>query len=117
MKQILRKKCVELFKRNDVHLIVKVSVVCTGDNEQFLVIAGQLAVRCFAEIAGVRLFPVYQQHGRADFAAVLQDRHIQERQRGGHIPTAVRVQATGVIATWRFVVGVLVLHKLRSILR
>ena len=68
-------------------------MVCTGDNEQFLVIAGQLAVRCFAEIAGVRLFPVYQQHGRADFAAVLQNRHIQERQRGGHIPAAVVVQA------------------------
>ena len=66
-------------------------MVCTGDNEQFLVIAGQLAVRCLAEIAGVRFLSVYQQHGRADLAAVLQDRHIQERQRGGHIPTAVGV--------------------------
>ena len=92
-------------------------MICTGDHEQFLVIAGQLAVRCFAEIAGVRLFPVYQQHGRADFAAVLQDRHIQERQRGSHIPTAVGVQAAGVIATWRFVVGIIVLYKLRCVLR
>ena len=50
-------------------------MVCTGDNEQFLVIASQLAVRCFAEIAGVRFLSVYQQHGRADLAAVLQDRH------------------------------------------
>ena len=73
LSQILRKECFQLFKRNDVHLIVKVSVICTGDNEQFLVIAGQLAVRCFAEIAGVRLFPVYQQHGRANLAAVLQN--------------------------------------------
>ena len=44
LSQILRKECVELFKRNDVHLIVKVSVICTGYDEQFLVIAGQLAV-------------------------------------------------------------------------
>ena len=98
LSQILPKECVELFKRNDVHLIVKVSVVCTGDNEQFLVIAGQLAVRCFAEIAGVRLFPVYQQHGRADFAAVLQDRHLQERQRGRHVPAAVGVQTAGMVS-------------------
>ena len=74
LSQIRRKECVELFKRNDVHLIIKVSVVCTGDNEQFLVIAGQLAVRCFAEIAGVRLLAVHQQHGGADLAGVLQNR-------------------------------------------
>ena len=83
------KERLQLFKRNDVHLIVKVSVVCTGDNELVLVIAGQLAVRCFSEIAGVRFFSVYQQHSRADLAAVLQDRHIQEGKRGGHIPAAV----------------------------
>ena len=92
-------------------------MVCTGDNEQFLVIAGQLAVRCFAEIAGVRFLSVYQQHGRADLAAVLQDRHIQERQRGGHIPAAIGVQAAGVIASGRLIVGVIVLHKLRCVLR
>lgn len=34
----------QLSKRNDVYLIVKVGVVCTGYDEQFLVIAGQLAV-------------------------------------------------------------------------
>ena len=117
MKQILRKECVELFKWNDVHLIVKVSVVCIGDNEQFLVIAGQLAVRCFAEIAGVRLFPVYQQHSRADLAAVLQDRHIQERQRGGHIPAAVGIQAAGMVASRSLIVGIIVLYKLRCVLR
>ena len=92
-------------------------MVCAGDNEQFLVIAGQLAVHCFAEIAGVRLFPVYQQHGRADFVAVLQDRHIQERQRGGHIPTAVGVQAAGMVASRSLIVGIIVLYKLRCILR
>ena len=87
----------QFFKRNDIHLIVKVSVVCTGDHEQFLVIASQLAVRRLTEIAGVRLFSVYQQHGGADLAAVLQNRHIQERQRRRHIPAAVGVQAAGMV--------------------
>ena len=91
LSQIRRKECVELFKRNDVHLIVKVSVICTGDNEQFLVIAGQLAVRRLTEITGVRFLSVHQQYGGADLAAVLLDRHIQERQRGCHVPTAVGV--------------------------
>ena len=74
--QIFLKERFQLLKWDHVHLIVKVGVVCTGDNEQFLVIAGQLAVRCFAEIAGVRFLSVYQQYGRADLAAVLQDWHI-----------------------------------------
>ena len=89
-------------------------MICTRDNEQFLVIAGQLAVRCFAEIAGVCLFPVYQQHGRADLAAVLQDWHIQERQRGCHIPAAVGVQAAGMVASRSLIVGIIVLYKLRA---
>ena len=107
----------QFFKRNDVHLIVKVGVVCTGDHEQFLVIAGQFAVSRLAEIAGVRFLSVYQQHGRANLAAVLQDWHIQERQRGGHIPAAVGVQAAGMAATGSLIVGVIVLYKLRCVLR
>ena len=83
-------------------------MVCTGDNEQFLVIAGQFAISRFTEIAGVRLFSVYQQHSRADLAAVLQNRHIQERQRGGHIPAAVGIQAAGMAASRSLVVGIIV---------
>ena len=75
-----------------------------GDDEQFLVVAGQFAVSRLTEVAGVRLFSVYQQHGRADLAAVLQNRHIQERQRGGHIPAAVGVQAAGMVSARSFVV-------------
>ena len=37
------------FKRNDVHLIVEIGVICAGDNEQLLVVPGQLVVRRFAE--------------------------------------------------------------------
>ena len=67
-------------------------------DEQFLVIAGQLAVCRLAEIAGVRFLSVYQQHGRANLAAVLQDRHLQERQRGRHAPAAVGVQTAGMVS-------------------
>ena len=67
-------------------------------DEQFLVIAGQLAVCRLAEIAGVRFLSVYQQHGRANLAAVLQDRHLQERQRGRHVPAAVGVQTAGMVS-------------------
>ena len=60
---------------------------------------------------------MYQQHGRANLTAVLQDRHIQERQRGGHVPAVVGVQAAGMIASGCLIVGVIVLHKLRRVLR
>lgn len=50
---MLSKERFQLFKRNDVHLVIKIGVTGTGDNEQLLVVPGQLAVRGFAEIAGV----------------------------------------------------------------
>ena len=78
--QIFLKKRFQPFKRNDVHLIVEIGVVCAGDNEQLLVVPGQLVVRRFAEIARVCLSAMHQQHSRSDLAAALQDRHIQERK-------------------------------------
>lgn len=78
--QIFIEESFQLLERDDVHLIVKIGVVGTGDDEQLLVVAGELAVSRLTEIAGVRFFSVYQQHGGANLAAVLQDRHIQERK-------------------------------------
>lgn len=49
--QIFLKERFQLFKRNDIHLIVEVGVAGAGDNEQFLVVPSQFAVRGFAEIA------------------------------------------------------------------
>ncbi len=49
--QIFLKERFQLLKRNDIHLIVEVGMAGTGDNEQFLVVPSQLAVRGFAEIA------------------------------------------------------------------
>ena len=60
---------------------------------------------------------MHQQHGGANLAAVLQDWHIQERQRGCHVPAVVGVQAAGMAATGSLIVGVIVLYKLRCVLR
>ena len=49
--QIFPKERFQLLKRNDVHLVIKIGVTGTGDNEQFLVVPSQFAVRGFAEIA------------------------------------------------------------------
>lgn len=49
--QIFPKERFQLLKRNYVHLIVEVGMVGAGDNEQFLVVPSQFAVRGFAEIA------------------------------------------------------------------
>ena len=54
---MLPKERLQFFKRNDIHLIVKVGVAGSGDNEQLLVVSGQLAVRSFAEIAGGAFSP------------------------------------------------------------
>lgn len=61
--QIFIEESFQLLERDDVHLIVKIGVVGTGDDEQLLVVAGELAVSRLTEIAGVRFFSVYQQHG------------------------------------------------------
>ena len=60
---------------------------------------------------------MHQQHGGANLAAVLQDWHIQEGKRRCHVPAVVGVQTAGMAASRRFVVGVVVLHELRRVLR
>ena len=60
---------------------------------------------------------MHQQHGGANLAAVLQDWHIQEGKRRCHVPAVVEVQTAGMVASRRFVVGVVVLHELRRVLR
>ena len=49
--QIFLKERFQLLKRNDVHLIIEVGMAGTRDNEQFLVVPSQFAVRGFTEIA------------------------------------------------------------------
>ena len=78
--EILVKECLQLFKRDHLHLIIEVSVVCSRDDKQFFIVPGQLTVGRFAEIAGMGLLSMNEEYSRADLVAVLQDRHIQEGQ-------------------------------------
>ena len=61
------------------------------------------------------LFAVDEKDGTADFVAVGEDRHIDERQGGSLVPAVVGVERARMIATRSFVVGVVVLHELRRI--
>ena len=47
--QIFIEESFQLLERDDVHLIVKIGVVGTGDDEQLLVVAGELAVSRLTE--------------------------------------------------------------------
>ena len=113
--QIFIEESFQLLERDDVHLIVKIGVVGTGDDEQLLVVAGELAVSRLTEIAGVRFFSVYQQHGGANLAAVLQDWHIQEGKRRCHVPAVVGVQTAGMAASRRWCAACSVLFAFQSV--
>ena len=95
---ILPEECCHFVEGDHIHAVIEVGVIGAGNDEQLLVLAGELFVDTLAEIAGVRFLSVYQQHGRANLAAVLQDRHLQERQRGRHVPAAVGVQTAGMVS-------------------
>ena len=87
------------------------------NDEQFLVVAAQLFKGVPAEVAGMCLLSMDQQHRAADLVAVLQKRHIQERQRRGDIPTLVGVQRPRMIPAAGFVIVEVVFHKEGRILR
>lgn len=69
-----------------------------------------------AEVAGVCLFAVHDEHRAADFVAVLEYRLVEERLAARDVPAAVGVQRTRVIAALRLIVGVVVLDELRRVL-
>ena len=74
--QILAIERLYLVERYLVEVVVEVGVVGAGDNQQLLVVAGQLLVGVLAEVARMSLLPVDKHHGTADFACVGQYRHV-----------------------------------------
>src|SRR5699024_11355812 len=56
-----------------------------------------ILIRISAEIAGVRLFSVNDEHRAADFIRILQDRLIQERHTSGHVPAAVGIKRARMV--------------------
>ena len=79
--------------------IIQIRMNDIRDDEQFLIVPGQLGKSILAEIAGVSLLPVHDQNSAADFIGVAQNRLVKERHTAGLIPAAVGVEGAGMIAT------------------
>ena len=52
-----------------------------GNDHELLVLSPELFEGVFAEVAGMRLFPMDEQHRAADFSRVAQQGHIHEGKR------------------------------------
>ena len=87
------------------------------DDHQPLVVARKAAERILAEVTRMGLLAVDHQDGAAYLVAVGQKRHVHERQSRCDVPAVVRVERTDMVAARSLVIGVVVLHKLRRILR
>jgi len=72
--QIRFEERLNLIERN--LLIIKIRVIGTRDNHQLLIVSLKRFVGIFAEIAGVCLFTVNEQHGASNFRSIGQNRHI-----------------------------------------
>ena len=105
-----------LVERYLAEVVVEVGVVGAGDNQQFLVVAGQLLVGVLAEVARMSLLPMDKQHGSADFACVRQYRHVQERECRCLVPATVGVKRTLVVTALRLIIGEVVFQELRSVI-
>ena len=55
---------------NYLYIVIQVYMVCTGNNQQFLIITLQLFKSIFTEITGMRLFAMYQEYRTADFITI-----------------------------------------------
>ena len=86
---MLRKKLAHLLKGDDIHPIIQIRMNSPWYNQQLFIVPPQILIRILAEIAGMGLFTMNQQDSAADFTAVLQNRHIQKRQRRGDIPAII----------------------------
>ena len=98
-------------ERDHREVVVQVDMAGTGDDQQLFVVARQFLECIFAEIAGVRLFSVDHEHGTANFVAVGEQGHVDERKGRGLVPSSVGVERTFVIAAPGLIVVVIVFYK------
>lgn len=79
--QILPEKRLHGIEGNDVRPVVQVRMAGAGNDHELLVLSPELFEGVFAEVAGMRLFPMDEQHRAADFSRVAQQGHIHEGKR------------------------------------
>lgn len=82
-------------------------------DDERLVLALEELERVLAEVARMSLLAVNEQDGAPDFSRIRQERHVDEGQRRGRIPPAVRIERTLVVPALRLVVVPVVGDELR----
>ena len=87
LSQVLPKEFRYFFKRYNALLVIQVSVARVRYDQQLLVVTLQSLESVSAEVTGMRLFAVNHKHRAADFVAVTQKRHVDERQGRSDVPT------------------------------
>lgn len=102
--------------------VIQVGVHSIRDDQQFLVVRVRVVldhggVGVAAEIAGMGLLTVHHQHRAADLVDVPQNRLVQERHASDHVPSAIGVQGTGMVAAWGLVIVVVILDEERGVIR
>ena len=68
------------------------------NDEKLFVVPFELGKRVAAEIAGMSLFAVYDEHRAPDLSRIRQNGHVQKGERGRDVPTAVGIERTEMIA-------------------
>ena len=71
----------------------------------------------FSEVTGMRFLAMHNEYCRTDFVDVIEETGVGVSLAAGGAPTVVRVARTLVVATWCFVLGMIVFYKLRCVLR
>ena len=66
-------------ERYFVHIVVKICMHCSGNNQQLLVVPFQLFESILAEITGMGIFPVHEKDGTPDLSGIGEYGHIEER--------------------------------------
>ena len=113
--QIRSEERFNFVERNLLKVIVKVCMHSVWHDEQFLVVSFQLFEHIFAEVAGMGVLAMDEEHSRADLVSIRQNGLVDERERGCHVPSVVGAEGAFVVAARGLVEGVIVLHELRGI--
>ena len=114
---MLSEESFHLVERDNIQPIVQISMACAGDNHQFLVVAFQQLVGILAEITGVCLFAMDDEHGVFYLIRTIHQREVDKRNGFRGIPSLVGIERAFVITTRRLVIIVVIFDKLRGICR
>lgn len=110
-----RIKFVDFRERNDSHLIVQIGMGGAWNNQKLLVLPFEMRVRFFGIGQEMRLFSMDQKDRGFNFINIRIEPHIQKGSCTGHVPAVGTVAGTGMTASRRLAVVVIILYKRRCI--